>query len=300
MKNDIIGVDIGGTNVRIGAVSENMVLQGAARHRSADIFSAGDAGEALASFVENYIAELDGRAAAVAIGFPSTLDRARKTVISTPNVPGLDNIPVVALLEERLGIPVVIEKDACMLLYNDIYRHNIPLRGVLIGCYFGTGIGNMILVDGKPIVGKDGVAGELGHIPAIGKHDVCTCGSEGCMEMYAAGKALVTLMSETFPDTPIQDVFKVHGDSPEVHRLIENMAIAVDIEVNILNPDVVALGGGLLAMNGFPRSLFEQYIRKYARKPLPEETLKLVYSDESAPFNGVFGAAVYAKHILKI
>ena len=61
----------------------------------------------------------------------------------------------------------------------------------------------------------------------------------------------------------------------------------------------LCLAGGLLAMDGFPKPLFEQYIRKYARKPLPEATLELVYSDQSSPFNGVFGAAVYAKYILK-
>jgi len=298
-QNIIIGIDIGGTNVRIGAVSQEMVLVDAVKQKSASVFTGGDAGAELSDFIADYIAGLDGTASAIAIGFPSTLDRARRAVISTPNVKGLDNIPVVALLEQRFGIPVVIEKDACMLLYNDIHQHRLPTSGVVIGCYFGTGIGNIILVDGQPIVGKDGVAGELSHIPAIGKHEKCSCGNEGCMEMYAAGRALVTLMETTYPETPIGDVFKVHGDEAPVHRLIDNMAIVVAIEVNILNPDIVVLGGGLLGMDGFPLPLFERYIRKHARKPLPEETLKLVYSDQSAPFCGVVGAAVYAKHILK-
>ena len=136
----VIGVDIGGTNVRIGAVSENMELLHAVKLSSASVFAGGDAGGALLSLVENFIAQMDGGVEAVSIGFPSTLDRARTTVISTPNVSGLDNIPVVAMLEEHFRVPIVIEKDACMMLYNDIYHHNIPLSGVVIGCYFGTGM----------------------------------------------------------------------------------------------------------------------------------------------------------------
>jgi allose kinase len=301
MKNGqmIVGVDVGGTNIRIGAVNDDFSLNEAKRIKTLQI-SGENASEKLLDFIANYIERLGKEVKVISIGFPSVLNRERTKVISTPNIIGMNNMPVKEQFEERLKVPVFIEKDACMLFCYDLHQHKeIPQDGILIGFYIGTGFGNIIIIDGQPLIGKNGVACELGHIPVIGKHDVCSCGLEGCLEMYAAGKGLEIIRKNHFPDTHISDIFLKHGDSQKIIEFVENIAKAIVIELHILNPDHIVLGGGVLAMKNFPYHLLEDRIHKFTRKPFPESSLSIIRSESNNAYNGVIGAAIYAKKLMR-
>ena len=181
----LLGVDIGGTHIRVGVVSSSLTLQ----HEEiidTDTISGKDAGERLANYLINYIHQHNLEVKAISMGFPSNINKERNFVIATPNVPGLENIPK-SFFEEKLNVPVLFEKDTCMLLHYDMHHYQLK-EGLLIGFYIGTGFGNIILLDGRILIGKDGVAGELGHIPVLFKDDPCGCGLQGCAEVYAAGK----------------------------------------------------------------------------------------------------------------
>jgi len=219
-------------------------------------------------------------------------------VLSTPNIEGFDNLSIIDQFEAELQVPVLIEKDTCMLMHYDLNRHDIS-EGILVGYYIGTGLGNIILIDGKTIVGKDGVAGELGHIPILDRHDKCGCGLEGCSELYVAGLGLERLQSKRFPETPIADLFTEQGQTEEVRYFIESMAKIIVTEINILNPDYIILGGGVIGMKDFPYDLLISYIHQFTRKPLPGDSLNIIRSDFSNPYNGVIGAALYARKKLE-
>ena len=92
-------------------------------------------------------------------------------------------------------------------------------------------------------------------------------------------------------------MFAEHSDDPAVIELVERMASAVTTEVNILDPDCVLLGGGVLNMKGFPRGLFEDFIRRQTRKPFPLNDLKLIYTEDE-PDKSVVGGAIYARRKL--
>ncbi|MDR1559395.1 MAG: allose kinase [Clostridiales bacterium] len=293
----IIGVDIGGTNIRIGAVADDNSIIKEARASSDTIEGAG-ASEKLKDFIRGFICGLGESIEAISIGFPSILNRSRTVALSTPNLDGFDNMSVKAEYEKEFGIPVVIEKDACMLIYNDMEKFHIKRQGIIVGCYFGTGIGNIILCDGKPLVGFDGVAGELGHIPVMGKSDACGCGLYGCLELYASGKALERIRATKFPQTPIRNVFKEHAGCPEITEFIDNMSIAISTEINILNPFCIVLGGGVIAMKGFPYEKLLERVQARTRKPLPACSLNIIKSDTANVFNGVTGAAIFAREYL--
>ncbi|MEZ4508180.1 MAG: ROK family protein [Eubacteriales bacterium] len=91
-----------------------------------------------------------------------------------------------------------IDKDTIFLLQYDLVRLNLRERGCTIGIYYGTGIGNAVFIDSKFLVGKHGVAGELGHIPYFGGTNICGCGGRSCAETHAGGYVLRNLWKQHF------------------------------------------------------------------------------------------------------
>ena len=289
----IVGVDVGGTNVRMGAVDRNTVLRYDQIFNSRKL-SRVDAVDNLLELTKSYLRDLSQPVRALSLGFPSTLNKDRSALINTPNLKGFSNVPIRAIFEDALGIPIFINKDATMLLYYDLYKLQLAQNALVVGIYIGTGIGNSIIIDGTELIGSNGVACELGHIPVPGRRDLCGCGLRGCMELYAGGKALERICETDFPGTDIKKVFVEYGHTPQVQQFVSEIADTVVVEVDILNPDCVVLGGGVLQMEAFPKEILKREILEKTRKPIPSSTLRIEFSDGTNPFNGVIGAALYA------
>lgn len=300
MKREaILSLDIGGTNCRIGLVDrEGRLLEGTIIP-TADLM--GDCFvEELARILQDCISFCAQTTVvrAVSMGFPATIDRSRRSVLQAPNIPGLpDGLPICDLLETALGLPVYLERDVNLLLAHDLRALELDRRGIIIGVYFGTGIGNSIYINGKSIWGCNGVAGELGHIPQLGADALCGCGNRGCLEPLGGGRRLSELCETRFAGTDIKEIYALHGDTPEVRQQIEAMAVAVATEINILDPDYVVLGGGLLQMKAFPLEYLEERIRSHTRRPYPLENLRIVYARPHQE-NGVLGAGLYGWEML--
>ena len=288
-----LGIDVGGTHLRLGLIAENGVLSAYEKHATATL---GDAPvEALAALITDYICRngMEKRIAAVCIGFPATVDKRRETVLSAPNVRGLDGVPVGRLLSEQLGLPVYIERDVNLLLLNDMRRLRVAAQDV-VACYVGTGLGNAILLGGRLFVGNSGVAGELGHIPYGDGSTPCGCGNEGCAEGLVAGRYLAALADGPLSPTPVGDLFAVHGGHPLLQTYVERLARVIATEINILDPEVLLLGGGVIHMPAFPRATLEGAIRAHTRKPLPNDTLRILYAEDTDGNGGVLGAGILA------
>lgn len=295
-NNCVIGIDIGGTNFRIGAVFPDGTVSHFRRIPVTQVFHTRDALDDLAFYLKDYCETLryEGvKAETVSIGFPATLDRSRQVVLQAPNLPFMERLPVTAALSETLGLPVLIERDVTMALFYDRNKYQIPGTGIIAGIYFGTGIGNAICIDGVPLLGRNGTAGELGHIPVDGSGILCGCGNTGCMESLAGGKYLVRLVRERYPNTDISQIFSRHGAEPPLARFVDRMAIAAAAEINILDPDYILIGGGVPNMEGFPRELLLNRIICRVRKPRPAEDMQIIFTDD-AEEKGVIGAAWYA------
>lgn len=288
----IVGIDIGGTNFRIGAISPAGTVSDFQKIPVKQVFSTDAPLEDLAAFLNPYCEKV--AAQAIAIGFPATLDAARKTVLQAPNVEFMEDLPVAEVLFQKLNIPVFIERDVTMALLFDCHKYQIPKAGVVCGFYFGTGIGNAIAIDGVPLVGKNGTAGELGHMPADGCSMPCGCGNIGCMENLAGGKYLTHLRNTVFTGTHICDLFYKHGNDPRLRQFVDRMAMTVATEINILNPHCILIGGGVPAMAAFPRDRLLERIRYYARKPYPANDLQVIFTDDEED-KCVIGAAMYAR-----
>ena len=286
-------MDIGGTNCRIGLCDHAFALHEKEIESTERMTEQGFA-DALTELIKRFIERNRERYAirGISLGFPATIDKARRTVLQAPAIEGIENLKVCELLEETFGLPAYLEKDVNLLLQYDMHFLGLPKEGLLIGIYFGTGIGNAILIDGKPYMGRNGVAGELGHIPQIANARQCSCGNTGCLEPLGGGKRLDELCRATFIGQNIRTIYRDRKDTEEIREQIDAMAIAVATEVNILDPDDVVLGGGLLQMEGFPTEELERRIHSYVRKPYPERNLRILYSRPNQE-NGIIGAGIY-------
>lgn len=299
MKDVIIGIDIGGTHLRIGAVDCAGGVTCFEKRESREVCGVSGSAPRLIALISDYLARngLAERARALAVGFPSTVSRDKRTVYSSPNLPlggidGLDGRDVVGLLQEALGIPVFLDRDTIFLLQYDLVRLNLKEKGCTIGIYFGTGVGNAVYLDGRFLVGKHGVAAELGHIPYYGSKNICGCGSRACAETHAGGYVLRSIWKEHYPNEPFGEIFLRHGDDPSILAFIEAMAIPFATELNLFDPDQVVVGGGVVEMAGFPMERLMGYVREFVRKPYPGEDYTLLRASV-VPEIGVVGAALY-------
>jgi allose kinase len=290
-ENYIIGLDIGGTYVRIGAQKNDAPLTGFEKILRESALGDKSPIEGIGTFIGGYIEKRfsHDRIDAVGIGLPSTLSKDRRTIYHTPNIEGLDNFPVSDILEQKIKAPIFLEKDVNILFKWDIYSKGLPEKGIGLGIYFGTGIGNAITINGELLIGKDGIAGELGHVPVIRGAGICRCGNTGCFECYASGRHLVELGEDCFKNTEIRNLFSEHGSSTILKEFVEAMSCVIAAEINIFNPHFIILGGGIVNMKDFPRKLLDGYIYSHSRHPVSSGGLPIYYSDDSDR-NGVLGA----------
>lgn len=165
--------------------------------------------------------------------------------------------------------------------------------GAVLGFYFGTGLGNALYIDGKAFYGKHGTACEIGHMPTGLGTAPCSCGNIGCVEMYSCGKRLLRLAENELGGVVIGDVFTKCADEKSVDDFVHYMAIPVATEINMLDPEVVCIGGGIVFMKDFPKDKLLKYIMANVRHPLPFDDTNIYFSDNS-PHNGIIGAAVAA------
>jgi len=297
MNDDVvIGVDIGGTNLRVGVVDGTLAMIDCKIASSQAVFTQDFPVDVLSDFLKEYIANSvpPGRhVRAIAIGFPSTVDAKRGRVIATTNITNMDNLDVVAGLS-GLGVPILVDRDVNMLLRHDMWQLGLDHTSkVVFGYYLGTGIGGAFSIDGKILAGKHGVACELGHIPLPGVEAICGCGNVGCVESVGSGRALEAALAGVHPGYPIHDVFRMCGKEPFVHDWLNFAAVAMATAINIFDPDEIIVGGGVAQTPEFPRDEFLSDVYRMVRKPLPADDIAFRYS-ETDPFNGVTGAAILA------
>jgi allose kinase len=289
------GVDVGGTHVRMGIVDTDGRIVRESTVPTASLSDGRNTPQLILGAISSFLGP--DEVAALCIGFPSVVSRDRRTVVQTPNVPGLDDVPMVELAERRFPFPVFIEKDVNLLLLHDVESLDLGDLDPILGFYLGTGLGNALMIGGRVYTGAMGAAGELGHTPVRGVDAVCSCGNVGCVEMVASGKALAAYAASAHPGTPIGEFFVHHGDDAFVAEFLHLIAMTVSTEINILDPAMAIFGGGIVHMAGFPHEAFIAGIKKHLRPPYPKESARLIFSRGSRSA-GVLGAAGHARALL--
>jgi glucokinase len=206
-----------------------------------------------------------GDLAAVGICSPGPCDVEAGVISSAPNLPGWHDVPICRYLEERLGVSARLENDANAAAVGEhVYGAGRGCRH-LIYMTVSTGIGGGLIIDGRLYRGATGVAGELGHMTIEPNGPVCGCGNRGCLEALASGtaiaargeellaqggSALLAKLAQEQGELTAQTVFRAadQGDMAcqgIIQRAGYYLGVGLASYVNIFNPEVIILGGGL-------------------------------------------------------
>lgn len=277
-RETVVVIDIGGTYLRFGHLQDRVPATAGKVVRT-EALRVADPVAALARELGGYAEQQGLQPTAVVAGVPVSLDPGFDVVLSSPNIPQLERLPLATLLAAALGVEVWLERDIALLLQGEWAAGAGGRADSLLGIFMGTGVGGAFLQGGEPYRGASGGAVEIGHIPVRHEGRRCVCGNLDCLEAYASGHRLRELQATH--GVGYDELFLVErpeGLARELGRLVEDLARAVATAIDILDPEVALMGGGVPAMPGFPRRRFEAIVRAHLRRPVPATSVALVWA----------------------
>jgi glucokinase len=317
----LVGVDLGGTKILSGVFTPALKCLGKTKLSTKAERGAEAVIDRIARCIRDAVDECDlemKHCRGVGIGAPGSVDAESGRVIFAPNLEWKD-FPLKKELEKRLEVPVFPGND-CNVAALGVYEKELDGKPHnAIGIFIGTGIGGGIIIDGKLYTGSNHMAGEIGHMVISVDGPKCGCGNKGCLEALASRSAmfrriqsavkdgektiLTDMLGASLQDMRSGDLRKAlkRGDklvAKVVKDAAEHTGIAVANLVNIFNPEIVVLGGGV--MDALEEEMFDAIV-KAARDhifPGAEKGLEIVAS-KLGDDAGITGAAVLAKKQLK-
>ena len=290
-----LSMEIGGTNLRYGVLDETFRVLDFKKEPSRYLSDAEDKGEYIEGLVRPYI-ERYGKEdfLCMTLSLASLMNRERT----------INNISLVDILTERTGLGVFMERDVNTALLYEIWKGHIDKRGIIIGIFIGTGLGNAMCIDGKVYIGNTGSACELGHIPVLGFTDSCGCGKKGCLEQYASANGLVRVaeryiaahrdvatkldLNAGFTAKDVCDAAKA-GDAAGIVAVEQSMKLlgkAMAAVACVMDPEVFVVGGGLSKAGSIIIDTAAKYYKEYAFHASRETEIKLATLGNSA---GMYG-----------
>ncbi len=307
----VIGIDVGGTNIKAGAVDyQGNIL---ATIKTPSEASAGrDAFlNKLQSIVTDLISQMKGQSPmAVGFGIPGAIHCADGVVTQAPNFPALNGIPLRDLMVERLKLPCFMDNDANCIAFGEMWTGAGRGYSHILLLALGTGIGGGVIIDDEMLRGADGMAGELGHIAVEIDGAPCNCGSVGCLETIASATGILRMFREQkskHPESPLNSLQEtsitpavifgeaVKGDQFS-RSLIEQagrgLGVGIASFINIFNPEIVIIGGGVAAAWDILIPPAIETMKKRAFKA-PAERVKVVRAEKENDA-GIFGTAYLA------
>lgn len=279
-----VGVDLGGTNLRIAAVdSAGKIMEKittgteVVRGRDRVIDEMCVAVQTLArKFQES------NTLAGIGVGVPGIIDMVSGMVRQSPNLPGWEDYPVREEIERRLATTVVLENDANAAALGEKWLGAAAAVDDMCMLTLGTGVGGGVVLSGRVWHGMTGMAGELGHINVDPQGPPCGCGSRGCLEQFASATAVKRMALEAIAGGHAPDLARAMSSDPEfsskvVHQMATQgdapareifrrvgaaLGLALASLVNIFNFRMYVIGGGVSsAWDAFAPALFEELRR---------------------------------------
>lgn len=309
-----IGIDVGGTNVKIALVDEkgkiiysNSVPTYAKMGYEYTVNNIKQSIKDLMKETNNDAKNIEG----IGFDFPGQVDYKTGVVKLAPNIPGWVNVPIASMIEEEFHIPTRIDNDVRCAALGELKF------GAGRGCEnfvcitVGTGIGSGLVVNGKLVRGASNAAGEIGHIKLqMNDGPICGCGDYGCLEAYASGPSIVAMAQDYIKggkSTKFRELAGVDGEiTPYLvakaaeagdvvaKRIFEIMGeyigIGLTSVINLLNPEKVIIGGGVAEAGDLLLDPIRRTVKKRAMV-IAGEAVKIVPA-ELGNSAGVIGASM--------
>ena len=296
----VIGVDLGGTKCTVGAMSADGARQFAFQ---TDLSRAGDGADAvttrMAQMVESVITQTMAETGAaraeflgIGVGAPGPLRRADGVVVVAPNL-GWRDYPLSARLSAPTGLPVVLDNDANCATLGEWWIGAARGARHVVGLTIGTGIGGGLILDGRLHHGASDVAGEIGHTTIETSGRRCKCGNYGCLEAYASGPAIAERAREALMGgapsllrdaaggdlaaLTAQHVYEGAAQDDDIAREVVRdtarfLGAGVANLLNLFNPEVVVLAGGVTAAGELLLGPLRAEVARRAFKPAVDAT----------------------------
>jgi glucokinase len=305
-KNLIFAADLGGTHLRAALVDQDGTIHFRAKQNTPQGTNPNDIVQAIVKAVRECESQATDGIRALSLVVPGTVDVEKGMVVKAPNLPCLDGFPLSATLTSELGLPAILENDANAAAVGEMWQGAARGCRTIICVTLGTGVGGGIILDGKLWRGVDGAAAEIGHMCVDPFGGVaCTCGSRGCLEVFASATAIVRMTREAsprFPDSVLHASSELNaemifdaglkGDELALEifrRMGVYLGIGLANLINILNPEMIVIAGGVV--NGW--DLFEKHMLQQVEErafPLLAARVKIVRA-ECGDDAGLLGAA---------
>lgn len=309
-----IGVDLGGTNIAVGVVTEDGKIIAS---DSTPTLAEREYPEIVAdmAMVCRRVVEQAGidmkEVKSIGIGSPGSIDSENGIVLYANNLK-FNNAPIADELRKHIDLPVHIENDANAAAYGEFAVNGKGAKHFVF-VTLGTGVGGGIIINGKLYTGFNGIGGELGHMTLVHGGKMCSCGNPGCWEAYASVTALISQTKEAIEKNPDSLMVKLAQEKGEVSgrtafeaakagdaagkavvdQYIEYVASGVMNIINIFQPERLVIGGGISKEGEYLLAPIREYCEKYGYNKISKRTdiqIATLFNDA-----GIIGAALAAK-----
>ena len=294
----LLGIDLGGTKI------EGIVLKSKEnpieiiRHR---VDTEEEKGYShvisnIKSLVDSIENRINHKFNKLGIGTPGTID-PETGLLKNSNSQCLNGMPIQKDLSKTLGKTILIQNDAnCFALAETLLgsvKDQYPNAKNVFGIIIGTGVGGGVIIDGKTLYGSQGIGGEWGHTIVTDNGDKCYCGKRGCVETVISGRALQIYYNKiSGKKLKFEEIYAIKNSDSDakktLERLIKYFGKGLSNVVNIIDPEVIVLGGGLSNIDELYTEGYNE-LKKYVFNPTFKTPLLKPKLGDSA---GVYGAAL--------
>ena len=270
MSKYTVGIDLGGTNIVAGVVDKDYNIIARAECKTAIPRPESEVCDSMAAIVKEAVKKAKLKMddiSHIGIGVPGAVNPETKIVETSPNL-FFHNWEVSKMMEERLNKPVRIENDANAAAWGEFLAGSAKGCRNAVAITLGTGVGGGIIIDGKLYSGSNFAGAELGHMVIVKDGKECGCGRKGCWEAYASATALINMTKEAIKNEKAEfsymlnavegDLNNVTGKTPYdamfagdatgkavVDEYIGYLATGIVNVINIFQPDIICIGGGV-------------------------------------------------------
>ena len=313
-----IGIDLGGTNIAVGAVSEAGSILAEASTKTLAQRSFEDIVKDMADCVKKVMAKAKvtlEEIKSIGIGIPGVAEADSGMVFNCTNL-GWVNVPLRAEMQKYINKPVLIDNDANVAALAESFVGVSAGSQTSVMVTLGTGVGGGIVIGGKPWPGAHGRGGEIGHMTLVPDGVPCTCGNNGCVERYCSATALIRLARQECYSFPDSAILKKAGGDPEkinaklvidaakegdasalrvFNTFVRYLALAINNITAFFDPDMIVLGGGVSHAGDFLLDAVRTLLPRHQMfKTLPAPKVELARLGNEA---GIIGAALLGKNL---
>ena len=254
IKRFIIGIDLGGTNLKCALLDSNLKIKVKTSFSTKSFNNKQKLIQGIADSINSFILKQDldkSTILGVGIGLPGPVDTFRGIVHFLPNIPGWKEVNIKNNLERKTRLPVFIDNDAKLMCLAESKAGRAVGYSNALCLTLGTGVGGGLIINDSLYRGKDNAAGEFGHLPINEIGPSCGCGAFACLETYIGNNAITKKAIKIFGSgISLEKISKLAKENnPKAikfwREVGKKLGLALSGVINLLNLDVVVIGGGV-------------------------------------------------------